>query len=50
MRRADEAVLLFEANLDDFEDGMGLLRGLYSGERSASDVVEDIWISFECCF
>ena len=29
--RSEEAVLLFEANLNDFEEGMGLLRGLYSG-------------------
>lgn len=31
--RAQDAELLFETNLDDFEDGMGLLRGLHSGEH-----------------
>lgn len=29
---AEEAELLFEANLHDFEDGMGLLRGLHGGK------------------
>jgi hypothetical protein len=42
----EEAVLLFEANLDDFEDGMGLLRGLFSGELT-EDVIRS---PRACCY